>query len=43
MNQDNRELADLMRKKFTGLQTDRLIKIESERRPEIRLGGWSSL
>ncbi|RHP29093.1 GntR family transcriptional regulator [Lachnotalea sp. AF33-28] len=36
MNQDNRELADLMRKEFAGLQTDRLIKIESERRLEQR-------
>lgn len=37
MNQDNKEIADILRSEIKKLQTDRLIRLESERKLEVRL------
>lgn len=37
MNQENKEIADLLRREVRQLQSDRLIKLESERKLEQRL------
>ena len=37
MNQENKEIADILRREVKQLQSDRLIKLESERKLERRL------
>ena len=37
MNRENKEIADILRKEVKQLQSDRLIKLESERKLEQRL------
>lgn len=37
MNQDNKEIADIMRSEIQKLQTDHLVRIDSERKLEVKL------